>query len=98
MGNTISFQRTNGQTAQGYLAEAKDAKAPGVVVIQEWWGLQGQIKSMCDRLADAGFTALGPDLYGGKVIPYHDAAAANAAMNSLDFKASTDEAVRGAAQ
>ncbi len=98
MGTMISFSRTKGGTAQGYLAEAKDAKAPGVVVIQEWWGVQGQIKDTCDRLAADGFTALAPDLFGGKVIPYHDQAAANAAMNSLDFKAATDEIVRGAAQ
>ena len=98
MGTMVSFPRTNGGTAQGYLAEAKDTKAPGVVVIQEWWGLQGQIKGVCDRLAAAGFTALAPDLFGGKTIPYHDAAAASAAMNSLDFKAATDEAVRGAVQ
>jgi carboxymethylenebutenolidase len=92
----ISFPRTSGGTAQGYLAEAKDPQAPGVVVIQEWWGLQGQIRSVCDRLAEAGFHALAPDLYGGKVVPYHDSAAANAAMGTLDFKAATDEAVRGA--
>ena len=98
MGKMISFPRVGGGTAQGYLAEAKDAKAPGVVVIQEWWGLQGQIKSVCDRLAEAGFQALAPDLFGGKVVPYHDSAAANAAMNSLDFKAATDQAVRGAVQ
>lgn len=98
MGTMISFPRTTGGTAQGYLAEAKQAKAPGVVVIQEWWGVQGQIKATCDRLAEAGFTALAPDLYGGKVVPYHDAAAANAAMGALDFKAATDEAVRGAVQ
>ncbi|HUL61403.1 MAG TPA: dienelactone hydrolase family protein [Anaeromyxobacteraceae bacterium] len=98
MGKTISFPRTNGGTAQGYLAEAKDAKAPGVVVIQEWWGLQGQVKATCDRLAEAGFTALAPDLYDGKTIPYHDKPAASAAMGALDFKKATDEAVRGAAQ
>jgi carboxymethylenebutenolidase len=69
---------------------------PGIVVIQEWWGLQGQIRQICDRLALAGFRALAPDLYGGKVVPYHDAAAAQAAMKSLDFKAATDLAVRGA--
>jgi carboxymethylenebutenolidase len=96
MGKMISFPRTSGGTAQGYLSEAKDPKAPGVVVIQEWWGLQGQIKGVCDRLAEAGFHALAPDLFGGKVVPYHDSAAAIAAMNALDFKASTDEAVRGA--
>ena len=98
MGKMISFPRTSGGTAQGYLAEAKDPKAPGVVVIQEWWGLQGQIKSVCDRLAEAGFTALAPDLFGGKVVPYHDSAAANAAMGTLDFKKETDESVRGAAK
>jgi carboxymethylenebutenolidase len=98
MGSMISFARTNGGTASGYLAEAKDAKAPGVVVIQEWWGLQGQVKSVCDRLAAEGFHALAPDLYGGKVVPYHDPAAASAAMTALDFKAATDEAVRGAVQ
>jgi carboxymethylenebutenolidase len=96
MGTTIDFPRTSGGTAKGYLAEAKDPKAPGVVVIQEWWGLQGQIKSVCDRLAAAGFHALAPDLFGGKVIPYHDKAAASAAMGSLDFKRTTDEDVRGA--
>ena len=96
MGQMISFPKTSGGTAQGYLAEAKDPKAPGVVVIQEWWGLQGQIKAVCDRLAAAGFHALAPDLYGGKVVPYHDKAAAAATMGTLDFKASTDEAVRGA--
>lgn len=98
MGKMISFSRQGGGgTAQGYLAEAQEAKAPGVVVIQEWWGLQGQIKSTCDRLAQAGFTALAPDLYGGKVVPYHDDQAASAMMGSLDFKRATSEAVRGAA-
>ncbi|HSB19052.1 MAG TPA: dienelactone hydrolase family protein [Anaeromyxobacteraceae bacterium] len=96
MGKMISFPRISGGTAQGYLSEARDPKAPGVVVIQEWWGVQGQIKGVCDRLAEAGFHALAPDLYGGKVVPYHDAAAANAAMAALDFQAATDEAVRGA--
>ncbi|HEU4384807.1 MAG TPA: dienelactone hydrolase family protein [Anaeromyxobacteraceae bacterium] len=98
MGKMISFPRTGGGMAQGYLAEAKDPKAAGVVVIQEWWGVQGQIKSTCDRLAEAGFTALAPDLFGGKVVPYHDSAAANAAMASLDFKKATEESVRGAAK
>lgn len=95
-GTHVDFAKSSGGTARGYLAEASDPKAPGVVVIQEWWGLQGQIRSVCDRLAAAGFHALAPDLYGGKVIPYHDSAAANATMASLDFKRSTDEEVRGA--
>jgi carboxymethylenebutenolidase len=98
MGKMIEFARTTGAKASGWLAEASDPKAPGVVVIQEWWGLQGQIKGVCDRLAAEGFHALAPDLFGGKVVPYHDSAAASAAMQALDFVRSTDEAVRGAAQ
>jgi carboxymethylenebutenolidase len=98
MGNLISFPRTDGTSAQGYLAEATAPDAPGVVVIQEWWGLQGQIKQVCDRLAGAGFRALAPDLFGGKVVPYHDDAAAKAAMGALDFAAATALTVRGAVQ
>jgi carboxymethylenebutenolidase len=96
MGQMIEFKGTSGKPYAGYLVEPADAKAPGVVVIQEWWGLQGQIKSMADRLAGAGFRALAPDLYQGKVIPYHDAAAASATMGTLDFLGSVDDAVRGA--
>ena len=40
---------------------------------------------MCDRFALAGFDALAPDLYKGKVVPYHDTDAAGKEMNSLDF-------------
>src|SRR2546430_14633196 len=79
MGQMISFARTGGGNAQGYLAESKNAKGPGVVVIQEWWGLQGQIKAVCDRLAQDGVTALAPDLYNGKVVAYHHEDEAGAA-------------------
>ena len=98
MGSTISFPRTTGKPAQGYLAEAAQGGAPGVLVIQEWWGVQGQIQSVCDRFAAEGFHALAPDLFEGKVIPYHDVAAAGAALRSLDFTKATDEIVRGAAR
>ncbi len=69
-----------------------------MVVIQEWWGLQDQIKGLCDRFAVAGFDALAPDLYKGKVVPYHDTDAAGKEMNSLDFMDATTQTVRGAAQ
>lgn len=98
MGTRIPFQRPDGQEAQGYLARAGKAGAPGVVVIQEWWGLQDQIKGICDRLALAGYDALAPDLYGGTVVPYHDTDAANREMSSLNFLEATDQLVRGAAQ
>ena len=98
MGTSISFKRPDGKDASGYLANAARGNAPGVVVIQEWWGLQEQIKGMCDRFALAGFDALAPDLYAGKVVPYHDADAAGRVMNSLDFMDATTQTVRGAAQ
>src|ERR1700735_4601637 len=69
MGTSISFKRPDGKDASGYLANAARGSAPGVVVIQEWWGLQDQIKGMCDRFALAGFDALAPDLYKGVVVP-----------------------------
>ena len=76
MGTSITFKRPDGKDAAGYLANAARGNAPGVVVIQEWWGLQDQIKGMCDRFAAAGFDALAPDLYKGTVVPYHDTDAA----------------------
>jgi carboxymethylenebutenolidase len=98
MGTRIGFGRPDGRTAEGYLAKAGGARAPGVVVIQEWWGLQDQIKGICDRLALAGYDALAPDLYAGTVVPYHDTEAAGREMNSLNFLEATDQVVRGAAQ
>jgi carboxymethylenebutenolidase len=98
MGTSISFKRPDGKDANGYLANAARGNAPGVIVIQEWWGLQDQIKGMCDRFALAGFDALAPDLYKGKVVPYHDTDAAGKEMNSLDFMDATTQTVRGAVQ
>jgi carboxymethylenebutenolidase len=99
MGSMIEFDRADGKAkARGYLATTPRAGAPGVVVIQEWWGLQDQIKGICDRLAAAGYHALAPDLYGGVAVPYHDPESANRAMSSLDFIDATDNAVRGAVQ
>jgi carboxymethylenebutenolidase len=98
MGTSITFKRPDGKDASGYLANAARGNAPGVVVIQEWWGLQDQIKGLCDRFAVAGFDALAPDLYKGTVVPYHDTDAAGKEMNSLDFMDATTQTVRGAAQ
>ncbi|MCC8972605.1 MULTISPECIES: dienelactone hydrolase family protein [Bradyrhizobium] len=98
MGTSISFKRPDGKDASGYLANAARGNAPGVVVIQEWWGLSDQIRGLCDRFAVAGFDALAPDLYKGKVVPYHDTDAAGKEMNSLDFMDATTQTVRGAAQ
>ena len=98
MGTSISFKRPDGKDAGGYLANAARGNAPGVVVIQEWWGLSEQIKGLCDRFAVAGFDALAPDLYAGRLVPYHDTDAAAKEMNSLDFMDATTQTVRGAVQ
>jgi carboxymethylenebutenolidase len=98
MGTKISFSRFDGKEAAGYLAKPGRAKGPGIVVIQEWWGLQEQIKGICDRFARAGYEALAPDLFAGTVVGYHDPDAANLAMTSLDFLDATDQTVRGAVQ
>jgi carboxymethylenebutenolidase len=98
MGTRITFSRPDGKEAAGYLAKAGRASAPGVVVIQEWWGLQDQITGICDRFAQAGYDAVAPDLYAGTVVPYHDTEAAGREMNSLNFLDATDQTVRGAAQ
>jgi carboxymethylenebutenolidase len=64
-GQMVEFA-SNGGTAGGYLATPASGKGPGVVVIQEWWGLVPHIKDICDRFAAEGYTALAPDLYHGK--------------------------------
>jgi carboxymethylenebutenolidase len=70
----VSFP-SNGATAHGYLALPASGRGPGVVVIQEWWGLTGHIVDVADRLAAAGFVALAPDLFGGATTHDPDEAA-----------------------
>jgi carboxymethylenebutenolidase len=73
MGENVTFQSNGGQT-NGYLATPKTGKGPGVVVIQEWWGLVDHIKDVCDRFAAEGFVALAPDFYHGHVAKSPDEA------------------------
>ena len=74
MGEIIEFP-SNGGADQGYLAVPASGSGPGVVVIQEWWGLVDHIKDVCDRFAEAGFVALAPDLYHGRSTTEPDEAA-----------------------
>src|SRR5271155_1397182 len=67
MGEMIEFA-SNGSTAGGYLATPESGGGPGVIVIQEWWGLVDHIEDVCDRFAAAGFVALAPDLYHGQTV------------------------------
>ncbi|HEX7052982.1 MAG TPA: dienelactone hydrolase family protein [Burkholderiales bacterium] len=97
MGQMTSFKRPDGKSVSGYLAEpAQGAGAPGIVVIQEWWGLNDQIKGVADRLAQQGYRALVPDLYRGKVAV--EAKEAEHLMNGLDFGDAATQDVRGAVQ
>ena len=72
---------SNGGTAHGYLAVPASGSGPGVVVIQEWWGLTNHIADVTNRLAAEGFVALAPDLYGGSTT--HDSEEAGRLMQEL---------------
>jgi carboxymethylenebutenolidase len=64
-GQIVSFP-SNGSSGSGYFAPSLNGSGPGVLVIQEWWGLVPHIMNVVDRYADAGFSALAPDLYRGE--------------------------------
>src|SRR5262245_18857620 len=72
-GTMVQFP-SNGTTTSGYLATPTAGKGPGVLVIQEWWGLVRHIKNVCDRFAAEGFTALAPDMYHGQTADEPDGA------------------------
>jgi carboxymethylenebutenolidase len=93
MGKTVSFKRPDGKSVNGYLA---GEKGPGIVVIQEWWGMNDQIKGVADKLAAAGYRALVPDLYRGKATV--DAKEAEHLMKGLNFGDAAGQDVRGAVQ
>jgi carboxymethylenebutenolidase len=88
MGSRIEFQTANG-TGSGYLAGGPGDS--GVIVIQEWWGVVPQIEATCDRFAAAGFTALAPDLYGGRTVPLDEPDEAAKQMMSLEVDAAARE-------
>jgi carboxymethylenebutenolidase len=87
---------SNGSTDMGYLAEPSGDAGPGVVVIQEWWGLVDHIKDVCDRFAAEGFVALAPDLYhGAKTVEPDEAAKTMMALRldqaAKDMSGAVDE-------
>jgi carboxymethylenebutenolidase len=89
----ITFARPDGNPTHGYLAFAGPGK-PGVIVIQEWWGLNKQICSIADDYAEAGFNALAPDLYKGRLASNADEA--SHLMTGLDFADATHQDLAGA--
>ncbi len=93
MGEMISYP-SNGSEAQGYLARPEGGDdGPGVVVVQEWWGLDAHIKDIADRFAAEGFLALAPDLYDGTVVDEPDEA--GKLFMALDIE-ETEKKLRGA--
>jgi carboxymethylenebutenolidase len=88
MGEMVSFP-SNGTQGEGYLAVPESGLGPGVLVIQEWWGLNDQIKGVAERLATEGFVALAPDLYRGAHASEPDEAAK--IMMSLNLERATKD-------
>jgi carboxymethylenebutenolidase len=104
-GERVEF-RSNGGTTGGYLSVPESGRGPGVVVIQEWWGLVPHVEDVCDRFAREGFVALAPDLYHGEKTTSPDEAgklmmALNIAQAEKDLRGAVEylsahEATRGA--
>ena len=95
MGETVRYTTPIGSEVSGYLARAAGS-TKHVIVLQEWWGLNEQIRGVCDRFAAVGFNALAPDLYQGRVT--EDPDEANHMMTGLDWGGAIEQDVRGAVQ
>jgi carboxymethylenebutenolidase len=90
MATTVKFPSKSGSELEGALSEpAGTGKAGGVVIVQEWFGVTPVIKSKVDRFAQAGFLALAPDLYHGKIAK--DEGEAASMMGALDMKKAVSE-------
>ena len=96
MDKEITYARPDGNESKGYYVEPAAKSTSGIIVIQEWWGLNDQIKGVAERLAGEGYHALVPDLYKGKVTL--EAAEAEHLMTNLDFQDAAGQDVRGAMQ
>jgi carboxymethylenebutenolidase len=83
----------NGTTLDGYLTHPSDGQAhPGVILIQEWWGIEPHVQDLTERLARAGYVVLAPDLYHGRVVTEPDEA--EKAMMALNKDVAVDEIIQ----
>ena len=89
----VEFE-ANGGTASGYLAEP-DGDGPGIVVLQEWWGVDEHVREICDRFAGEGFLALAPDLYHGETTDQPDEAQQKMMAMNMD---EAEKEMRGAVE
>ena len=97
MGTMTRIQRPDGNSLEGYLAQPDAARGvPGLVVIQEWWGLNDQIKGVAEKLASLDYRALVPDLFRGQVTA--EEKEAEHLMKDLNFGDAAAQDVRGAVQ
>ena len=100
MGDMVDF-KSNGDSARGYLAVPSSGSGAGVIVVQEWWGLNPQIKGVADKLAGEGFVTLAPDLYRGELAQHDEMDKAGQLMTNLpmdraarDMSGAVDELAR----
>lgn len=89
----LQIRRPDGSTCPAYVADGAPPTAPGVVVIQEWWGLNAQIQKTADRFAQAGYRAIVPDLFRGKIAK--DSDEASHMMGHLDFVDAAEQDIQG---
>lgn len=90
----ITFTRPDGKEAPGYVYPTESGVAPCVVLIQEWWGVNDQIRSVAHRLTEAGYSVLIPDLYRGKLASSSDEA--SHLMTNLNFPDAVQQDLVGA--
>ena len=97
MSQKIEYPRPDGQSAPGLYFEPEGGKkAPGIVLIQEWWGINQHMESVGEWLAEEDFRVIIPDLFRGKVTT--DSKQASEWMNKLNFVEAVQQDIRGAAQ
>lgn len=92
----IEFTRPDGQKAPGYYVPAPTPNAPGVVMLEEWWGLTDHIKHTAETLAGAGFRVLVPDMFRGRSAVVPDEA--SHLLDGLNYQDAAEQDARGAAQ
>lgn len=93
MSELTGIQRPDGDSCPAFVATPEGAPRGGIVVIQEWWGLNEQIKKTANRFAEQGLLAIVPDLYRGKLAG--DADEANHMMGSLNFMDAAKQDISG---
>ena len=91
MTERVSFKSRSGTDVTGELALPEKGNGPGLVVIHEWWGVNAQIKKICERFAAEGFVTLAVDVYHGKVVPIGASEEAGKAMAALDWTCALDD-------